>query len=347
MVNDLLEREAHQSSPSDGDVLSGRGVNAVWRRKVIHWYFTLIAALRRQHSTAAAASDDDDANDPFNRSTVHVTAFLLDSYLMSLPSERALRFKNDRPAYQLLATTCLLLGMRLARHDDIKESRKRDAADGQDQEQGRGMKRAKTHKMNMNEASAIQTTEAAAAITTPPGVAMPNAATILRISAAPRSLSERHVVSMAREVGGSRSFPRSKVVTALDFIQALGAASTQVGQDGGCVSLGPTEVEQASRAADSSLRDVSLMGCRPSVVACAAITLALVRSDSVDVDMSTLRHQVQRSIFGSEEDPALQVVIMKAEASLLTSIQVEPPSRNGVRRVLHTTTSHLIPLEDE
>mmetsp|Transcript_23539 Transcript_23539/g.42282 ORF Transcript_23539/g.42282 Transcript_23539/m.42282 type:complete len:350 (+) Transcript_23539:128-1177(+) len=342
-VDALLERETRQTSTARGDVMVSNGspscLNAVWRQKVIHWYFTLVSALRRQHSAAAESSSEDIRN-PFNRASVHVTASLLDSYLMSLPTERALRYKHDRPAYQLLATTCLLLGMRLSQHDQTKEARQqqREAAaerrQGDDKHQGCGLKRAKTHRTNMNQVS-VPTTVA--------GVAIPNAATILRISAAPKSISERHVLSMVREVTSSRSFPRSKMVTSLDFIQVFGASSTEVSEDGSSISLGPVDMEEASRLADVSVRSASFSGCRPSIVASAVITLVLARSNSVNMDMASIRQAVQRSIFGTD-DAVLLASIRRAESNLLTSVQVRmPPSRN--RHVVPTT--HLIPLEDE
>jgi len=347
VVGSLLDREICQASNfnTPGDVsLSGTTtrLNAIWRQKVVHWYFTLIAALRRQHSSAVQSSSGGIGN-PFSRASVHVTVSLLDNYLMSLPSERALRYKRDRSAYQLLATTCLLLGMRLAQQDRIKENetRKREAA-GQHQageEVQGGLKRAKTHRTNMNEVSV-----STVASTTPAGVAIPNAAAILRISAAPKSMSEHHILSMVREMTGSQSFPRSKVVTALHFVDALCGVSTRASEDRSCVSLGPDDAEDACRFADVTLSDTRFSGLRPSVVACAVITLALARSSSVNLSLASLRHTVYHSIFGAEDDSVVQASIRKAESNLLGSIQVgAPPSRN--RRVVPTT--HLIPLEDE
>lgn len=341
-VDSLLERETRQSAKSNSNTpddvdCSGptTRLNAVWRQKVVHWYFTLVAALRRQHSTAAESSSGSIDN-PFSRASVHVTVALLDNYLMSLPSERALRYKRDRPAYQLLATTCLLLGMRLAQLDRTKEREARGRAAAGPPEPSGGLKRAKTHRTNMNEVSAPTVT--------PAGVAIPNVAALLRISAAPKSMSERHILSMVREMTGSRSFPRSPVVTALHFVDALCGVSTRVNEDSASISLGPADAEDACRLADVTLRDTRFSGLRPSVLACAVITLALARSTSVDLSLASLRHKVYHSIFGPEDDPLLQASIKKAESNLLESIQVRaPPSRN--RRTMPTT--HLIPLEDE
>ena len=323
----LLERERRSSSAAD-EAGQTRRLNSVWRQKVIHWYFTLVAALQRQQARS------DGADVPFDRSTVHVTASLLDAYLLSVSSERALRYKHDRPAYQLLATTCLLLGLRLDKHDQVKEEAPASA-----DEPSRGLKRAKPHMMDM---SAVPATEDAPS----EGAALPTASTLLRISAAPKSLTERHVASMVKEVTSSRSFPRSGVVTALDFIAALAGARTDVGQ--GSVTLGPQEVEAASRLADASLRDSSSVGLGPSAVAAAAVTLALARSQ--DASLAHLREQVHRSLFGLEINADLQASIQRAEANLLASIQARaPPSRNGVRRAvpLAVPTAHLIPLEDD
>lgn len=340
-VDALLEREARQlnSARDCATPIPTSRLNAVWRQKVIHWYFTLVSALGRQHASTAPPSNN--AN-PFNRASVHVSASLLDNYLMSLPSERALRYKHDRTAYQLLATTCLLLGMRLAQHDQAKESRKREAVGNEDQQVGAGgLKRAKTHRTNMNRASATPESTATPASGTS-AVAIPNASTILRISAAPKAISEQDVLAVVRDITGARSFPRSKVVTALDFVDALCATSTHVSEDGIHISLGPEEAEEASRLIDTLLRDVTFLSYRPSVVACAAITFALLRSDHVNMDMASLRQRVCHSIFGPQDDAALQANILKVESNIHVGV---PSSRNNARRVV--PTAHLIPLEEE
>jgi len=286
------------------------------------------------------------ATNPFTRASVHVTTSLLDGYLMSLPSERALRYKHDRPAYQLLATTCLLLGMRLVHHDQWKESLQREATDGEEGGEdlrGGGLKRAKTHRAKMNEVSTPHTHAKSAA----EAAAIPGASEILRISAAPKSISESDVLSMVREVTGSRSFSRSRLVTALDFVQALGGgpeSSTHVGPDG--FSLGPVEAEEAARLIDAMLKDAAFVEYRPSIVACASVVISLARSTNVNLGVPILRRRVSLSIFGGEHDPSLQVAVKKAEANLLVLIHARAPSsRNNVRLAAFTT--HLIPLEDE
>lgn len=350
-MDSLLERELRQPSAARGDCLGPTAppsrLNAVWRQKVIQWYFTLVEALRRQQGAAPEppSSSDGGGSSLFDRSAVYASANLLDTYLMSLPPERAIRYKHDRPAYQLLATTCLLLGMRLAQHDREKQSRPRAVDEGQQC----GLKRAKARMMNMNEASASEDGDASAKTTGPadsprPGAAIPNATTILRISAAPKSITEQHVLSMVREMTGSRSFPRSRVVTVLDFIRALGSQGGS--EDSPGLSLSPDEVEEASRLADALLRDASFLSARPSVMACAAVTLALARSRGRGRDdVAPVRAMVYQSIFGrTNDDPALQVAVCRAESAIHVRV---PSSRGAVRPVVAVPTTHLIPLEDE
>ena len=152
---------------------------------------------------------------------------------------------------------------------------------------------------------------------------------------------------MVREVTGSRAFPRSHVVTALDFIRALSSTnSTQEGDSG--ITLAPEVAEQAYRLADISLRDATLVGCRPSVVASAAVTLALFRSHHGSDDMASLRQQVCSTIFGVDVDPALQVAVRKAEAKMIAAAHVPISRRVQVNPIMHHhVTAHLIPLEDE
>jgi hypothetical protein len=150
---------------------------------------------------------------------------------------------------------------------------------------------------------------------------------------------------MVREMTGSRSFPRSKVVTALVFIQALSATRTVVSVDGSPIRLGPEEAEEASRFVDLLLRDVTFLSCRPSVVACAVITFALARSEEVDnLSLTSIRKQVYHSIFGPEEDPAVSAAVLEAESFIRVGV---PSSRNNARARRVVPTTHLIPLEAE
>lgn len=338
-VDSLLEGEILQASNSDtlGDDRNpgpAARLNAVWRQKVVGWYFTVVAALRVRHSHSTAVdSSSGSIVSPSNRASVHVAVSLLDNYLMSLPSERALRYQHDRAAYQLLATTCLLLGLRLAQLDrsEATNANERAATDP------RPLKRAKTHRTNMHEAPAV-----AAARMAPADVAIPNASALLRLVDAPASISERRVASLAREMTGSPSFPRGKVVTALHFVAALRGARTRVAEDGSSLSLGPADAEVAVRLADASLGESTFLGLRPSVLACAVVTLALGRSISINLQLPSIRQKVYKSIFGTEYDSHLQFLARKTESNLLGFIHVDAlASRNRL------STTHLIPMEDE
>jgi len=371
MVEALLDREARQSNAASGG--SGDGsiafpppsrVNAVWRQKVIHWYFTVVAALRRQHAAVVAgesAGESSSSANPFDRAMVHVSASLLDNYLASLPGERALRYRRDCAAYQLLATTCLLLGMRLVQHDLIKEEEEEEEEEEKKADGGvrggggqmgqSGLKRAKTHRTNMNEAP--ETAAAPAVVATParPRVAIPNASTILRISAAPKSISERHVLAMARELTGSRAFPRSRVVTALDYVRALSSSATCVVDDEEDlpISLGPDDAEEARRLADLALGDASFPPRRPCALACAVVSLALMSrsSSSTSAADAVVRKFVHRSVLGrGADDPGLVQAARAAESDLRV-LRSAPSSRDAGRATAASPAAHLIPLEEE
>lgn len=349
LVDTLVEGENHQiTARGPGPVSSseeGGHIHAVWREKVIKWYFAIVSALDRQHESSFAS--------PFNRSAVHITAALLDSYIMSLPSERSRHYMHDRAAYQLLATSCLLVGLRLTQHDQLGQSTVRSSEDNPTCQ----LKRAKTHRDHMDQASrqeedgasSPQSERAHAADAN--SVAIPTAATILQMSAASKSMTESKVLTMVREVTGSRAFPRSHVVTALDFIRALVSTNSTHDQPGNSngITLTPEIAEQACRFVDMCLRDATLVEYRPSVVGSAAITLALFRYHHGSDDIATLRHQVCSTIFGMDVDPSLQGAVRNVEAKMLAAVQV-PISRHAPRvnnPTMHPVTAHLIPLEDE
>ena len=356
IVEALLDREVCQSTADASSSAlaypqsSPSRYNAIWRQKVIQWYFTVVAALRRQHvassaSTTGSSSSNADFN-PFDRSMVHVSASLLDGYLASLSGERAMRFRRDCSAYQLLATTCLLMGMRLAQHESIKEGHelRRRAEDSEEGGGGGGeLKRAKTHRTNMNDAAPEETAAATAT-----RVVIPTASTILRISAAPKSITERHVLSMVNELTGSRSFPRSgKVVTALDYIRALSSShSARLEEEDVPVFLGPDDAEEARRLADIALVDPTFIPRRPAVLACAVITLALSKSHA---SSDIVRRSVRRSVLGRFVDDDDLVRAVHVAESDLRALRSAPTSRD-VRRaiiVVPPPPSHLIPLEDD
>ncbi len=339
LVDTLIGGENHQitvmSSSEEGHI------HAVWREKVIKWYFAIVSALDRQHER--------DSTSPFNRSAVHITAALLDSYIMSLPSERSRHYMHDRAAYQLLATSCLLVGLRLTQHDQLGQSTVRSSEDNPTCQ----LKRAKTHRDHMDQASRQEEDDSSSPQSERPHAAdansatIPTAATILQMSAASKSMTESKVLTMVREVTGSRAFPRSHVVTALDFIRALVSNSIDQHGNSNGVTLTPEVAEQACRLVDMCLRDATLVECRPSIVGSAAITLALFRYHHGSDDIATLRHQVCSTIFGVDVDPSLQVTVRNVEAKMLAAVQV-PISRHArVNPIMHHVTAQLIPLEDE
>jgi len=356
LVDDLLRGENYQISTQSSVGSSEARLHSIWREKVIRWYFSIVSALDRQHQ----AVDDS----PFNRTSVHITAALLDSYLLALPSELSLRYKHDRAAYQLLATSCLLLGMRLTQHDQQRSHQvtsESGSSSGSDHPTGQ-LKRARTHRDHMDQAdhqergveavngTPSRPTEGHHAVSTTVAV-IPTAATILQMSAAPKTISESKVLTMVREVTGSRAFPRSHVITALDYIRSL-STSTQVEDND--VTLTPEEAEEAYRLVDISLRDVTLVGCRPSVVASAAITLALFMFRHGSHDVATLRQDVYATIFGEDADPAFLVAARKVEAKVLAAAHqathVHAPRQMQIMNphIMHNhVTAHLIPLEDD
>eukprot|EP00986_Skeletonema_menzelii_P020854 scaffold32524_cov183-Skeletonema_menzelii.AAC.1 len=323
-------------------------VHPVWREKVIRWYFSVVSALDRQQRSPSS---------PFNRSSVHVSTALFDSYILALPSELSLRYKHDRAAYQLLATSCLLIGMRLTLHDQqalpsgSKSSRGNDPPTCQ-------LKRAKTHRDHMDQAD-HQNVDVGAGNGTPSQsrphtgsgttVVIPTAATILQMSAAPKTISESKILTMVREVTRSRAFPRSHVITALDYIRAL-SSSTQV--ENTDVTLTPAVADEAYRFADIALTDVTLIGCRPSVVASASITLALSRAhhNGSHDNMVSLREDVCTALVG--EDRAFQVAVRQVEEKLIAAAAHRATHGNAPRQMemnlplVHHVTAHLIPQEE-
>lgn len=347
VVDHLLRGETYQIS--NGGRTPEACVNPVWREKVIRWYFSIVSALDIEQQIP---------DSPFNRSTVHVAAALLDSYLLALPSELSLRYKHDRAAYQLLATTCLLIGMRLTQHDQRRTSEasyENKNSCSADHPRGQ-LKRAKTHRDHMDQADHQDLEDGAEEKDAPSNVrpytgskatvVLPSAATILQMSAAPKTISESKILAMVREVTGSRAFPRSHVITALDYIRSL-FSSTQV--ENTDVTLTPEVAEEAYRLADISLINANLIGCRPSVVASAAITLALCRFHHGSHEMASLRQDVCAAIVG--DDPAFQVAVRKAEARLLAATRqatnAHAPGQMQMNApIIHHVTAHLIPQEE-
>ena len=343
-LEDLLQRESCQVSVGGSEAR----LHPVWREKVIKWYFSIVRALSSAQQAPVG---------PFNRTAVHATAGLFDNYLLALPSELALRYRHDRAAYQLLATACLLIGLRLTQHEKrLPQAPVENEPRIGTENSAHPLKRAKTHRDHMDKADRkegkveeedahSQHTNAQSCTGSANMAAIPNAATILQMSAAPKVISESKILAMVREVSGSRAFPRSHVVTALDYIQTL-SNSTEV--DHNMVTLTPDAAEEACRLVDISLRDINLIGCLPSVVASAAITLALFRSYHGSKDMTSLRQDVCSTIFG--EDPKIHASVRNVETKMIAAAHHAANSHANRQMqmnpiVMHHATAHLIPPE--
>ncbi|KAL7470687.1 hypothetical protein ACHAXS_010952 [Conticribra weissflogii] len=357
LVEAFRERESHQRNKARRVIAAAGSLqqlslpprqniymqNPVWRERVVDWYFSVISAMNRQHQASPSGNRSHIAN-PFNRITVHVTTALLDNHLLSLPPELSFRYRSDRSAYQLVATTSLLIGMRLTRQDLLVESAVPKETCGS------GIKRVQTHQDHLNEQVGYEDASA-----TNDGsdekllVPLPSASTLLRISSAPKSISEKDVLDMVREMTGSRIFPREKLVTVLDFIRVFCSTITHVNETVNDASLGPRDAEEAYRLADISLRDLTLSGCSPSILACAVVGLALVSSDNVQHNMSSVRSIVYNAIFGDEVCPILLKAVRKIEMKLLSVSAVGPWPRNYhlANEIAHSSATHVIPSEDD
>lgn len=335
----LLERTAlhstsHSSAVPTSTTSTEPSQNQIWREKVLEWYFAVLRALNEHHSADEASSSSTVPN-PYGRASAHLAAALMDGYLLSLPSDSRRRYQRDRRAYQLLATTSLLLGMRLSLHDQNRERKLRREQE-QRQEVRCEMKRTKRHEGSLSdmESEPMDSGSSVAESASEPSL---SAAALLRISAAPKCITEEDVVQMARRMINSKVFPRTKCVTAVDLIEAFCRSST--------TEIAPavdrTVVVEALRLVDASVRDVGIVGVRPSIIACSVLILALRTSSSVRMDEKDLRQYVCRAIMGKVENPLVQKAVMNVEARLRSARHVQPTSiRDGVNR---QSPSHVIP----
>lgn len=319
MIARLLEKEARFFSPSLEPVFR----SDPWREKVIRWFFSVVFALARNRPAGVPH--------PFDRATVHVSTALLDNFLASLPQEQRTRYKSNRVAYQVLATTCLLLGIRLVHsHQRIEAIRL--------QQQQPAIKDEPTGEMRRT--GKLQDLQHASAANEDDSLELPNIRSILRISAASKSISEATVLTMVREVTSSRIFPRSHSVTALDFIKVFATRNSSnhtSSSNGSSLHLEPTQERNASLLADAALY---CSRCKPSIAACAAITVAKMRSAPQE-DVASVRQLVFQAMYGEHDDSVMQSVrdveirLLEASAALL---------RNGI--VPRPLSSHVIPQED-
>ena len=311
MIVRLLEKEAllFQSSVAPNIKCDP------WREKVIHWFFTVVSVLGRNQSAGA--------RHPFNRATVHHTIALMDNYLASLSCERSAQFRRDRVAYQVLATSCLLLGMR-------SESSR---LEGAQKEPSTEMKRS-TKIRNMDQHACEPPNDEVLEI--------PHISSILRISAAPNSISEATILTMVQEITSSRVFSQANSVTALNFVEAFARNSTHTSSSSHrSITLDQSQARNACRLADAALFCSS---CKPSVIACAAITAALLRADP-DQDIGLIRQRVFHSVFGDHDD-TLWKLVRDVEAWLLRVGIAHP--RNDDNQVHPRTppAMHVVPDEE-
>jgi hypothetical protein len=320
MILRLLEKEA-LLFPSSGVPSSN---NDPWREKVIHWFFSVVSALGQNQPAGV--------QHPFDRTTVHVTTAMMDNYLASLSCERSARLRRDRVAYQVLATSCLLLGMRLVHHQ--RNTITRQQGDVNNEPSGE-MKRTTKHRQNMDQhAQAARAHDADV-------LEIPNISSILRISAASKSITEARVLAMVREITSCRVFPRSHSVTALDFIQVFATSNiaSLTSSSNGSLLLEPSQERNANRLADAGLL---YSRCRPSIVACACMTIAMLRSVPAG-DIASVRRLVFHSVFGEDTSNMqsvrdMEIRLLRATAAPVRNVQQMPnASSHG---------SHVIPEEE-
>jgi hypothetical protein len=324
MIVRLLEKEALFFSTSS--VLIPK--SDPWREKVIHWFFSIVSALGGNQPVGV--------EHPFDRVTVHVSTALMDNYLASLSSERNARFRNDKVAYQVLATSCLMLGMRIVHQHQRNEFLRKQQEIGNEVPSSSGeMKRSSKLHQNMDQHARSNFINIADVFE------IPNISSMLRISAASRSISEAHVLAMVREIASSRVFSRSRPVTALDFIQVFSKKANDLALtfNASTLQLEPSQERNASLLADAGL--VCSRCQKPSVVACAAMTVAMLRSTPVE-NMTSVRQLVFRSIFGEHQNDESLQLVRDVEYHLLRAT-----SRNG-NHIPHRTriSSHVIPQEE-
>lgn len=168
---------------------------------------------------------------------------------------------------------------------------------------------------------------------------IPDVNSILRISAASISISEASILAMVHEITSSRIFSRSHSVNALDFIQIFASRNSEnlPSSSGGTVLLlDSSQQRNASMLADAGL---FCSGCKPSIVACAAMTVAMLTSVPEE-DMASVRQMVFRSVFGEQDRLSWQSV-REVERRLLRL-----SSRNGHRVPPRTPLAHVIPQDE-
>jgi hypothetical protein len=128
----------------------------------------------------------------------------------------------------------------------------------------------------------------------------------------------------------------------LDFIQVFACPSSpsnavSISQG---VLLEPSQERHANILADAGL---FFVGFRPSIVACAAITIAKLRPFTNEHDMSFIRNLVFCSIFGENHDDNARQAVRDFEFRLFRAT-VLPPRNN--HHVAMSPSAHVIPHEE-
>ena len=267
----------------------------------------------------------------FRRLAIHNAVHLLDSHIMMCDEQQSIQFRN-RSAYQLLATACLQLGLRLAKHH-IDGMLRSDAR--QEQEECQGLHRSKRVENLVDAGETIGNT--ADNFFT---FQVPTAEEILRLSTAPGSMSEKQLILMLREVTATSRSSLKLMATAPLFIEAGCRRATATSD---CLNFSQAEANEALRLADAYLLDTTSAIVRPSVVACAAITLAIRKTSQEDP--SSLRRKVHRIMLGHLSDSSRLREARKVESRLQTHAMRSPRHRHQPRRE-NNDEAHLIPKDE-
>lgn len=319
-------------------------VNAIWRKRVVTWFASVIQALSRRRQAAPTERDVTERAEIdrglvdqllFRRLAIHNAVHLLDTHIMMCDEQQSIQLKN-RSAYQLLATACLLLGLRLAKNhiDDIML--RNDTR--QEQEGCQGLHRSKRVE-NLADAGGGSN---AIGITAYHSFSfeVPTAGDILRLSTAPGSMSEKHLIGMLREITATLRSSLQLMATAPLFIEA---ACRRVTTTSDSLTFSQAEANEALRLADAYLLDSTSALVRPSVVACAAITVAMPKASQED--SVSLRRKVHRVIFGHLSDSSRLREARQVEARLQTHTMRSSRRRRQPRRE-NIVEAHLIPMDE-
>mmetsp|Transcript_12507 Transcript_12507/g.29522 ORF Transcript_12507/g.29522 Transcript_12507/m.29522 type:complete len:333 (-) Transcript_12507:386-1384(-) len=324
----LLAIEKNSIAPAPA--LRSSRVNATWRRRVVTWFSSVIQALSRRDDTERP---DRGVVDQllFRRLAIHNAVHLLDSHIMMCDEQQSIQFRNSS-AYQILATACLQLGLRLAKNH-IDGMLRNDAR--QVQEECQGLHRSKRVENLVDVGEAVSNTADSFF-----SFQVPTAEEILRLSTVPGSMSEKQLIRMLGEITETSRSSLKLMATAPLFIDA-GCRRLTTTSDS--LTFSQAEANEALRLADAYLLDSTSALVRPSVVACAAITVAIRKASQED--LLSLRRKVHRKIFGHLSDSSRLREARKVEARLQSHAMRSSRHRHQPRRE-NINEAHLIPLDE-